>query len=80
MDTNKRTRIAEINSEAIILEDLDAAIIGISECGKVIYSVSLIYDELVKQGMPLDDVIEYVDYNILYAYLGEFTPIYIYYL
>ena len=80
MDKNKRARISEINSEAIILEDLDSAIIGISECGKVIYSVSLIYDELVKQGMPLDDVIEYVDYNILYAYLGEFTPIYIYYL
>jgi len=28
--------------------------------------------------MPLDDVIDYVDYNILYSYLGEFTPIYIY--
>jgi hypothetical protein len=74
MDTNKRTRISEINSEAIILEDLDNGIIGISECGKLIYSVSLIYEELVNQGMPLD----YVDYNILYSHLGEFTPIYIY--
>lgn len=78
MDKNKRTRISEINSEAIILEDLDNAIVGISECGKVIYSINLIYEELSKKGMDLDDVLDYVDYNILYSHLGEFTPIYIY--
>lgn len=78
MDKNKRFQIEQHNSDAIILEDLDEAIIGISECGRVVYSIQLIYEKLIENGMSEDDVIEYVDYNIIYTYLGEYSPIYLY--
>lgn len=78
MDKNKRLQIEEHNSDAIILEDFDNAIIGISECGRVVYSIRLIYEKLIENGMNQDNVIEYVDYNIIYTYLGEFSPIYLY--
>lgn len=80
MDKNKRLQIAEHNSDAIILEDFDDAIIGISECGRVVYSINIIYEILFQNAMDQNDIVEYVDYNIIYSYLGEFSPIYTYQL
>jgi hypothetical protein len=36
----------------------------------------LVYDEN-KDNMTFDEAVEWVDYNILSAYLGDFTPIHI---
>ena len=41
------------------------------------YSKAERISELVKDGMDEEEAVEYYDYNIVGAYMGEFTPIYI---
>lgn len=56
--------------------DLDAAIIGLeTKSMRVIYSVTKIHEELVKQGMSQDDAFEWYGRNIECCYVGERTPI-----
>ena len=42
-----------------------------------VYSVCKIIRELVKDGMDEEEALEFYDFNIVGAYMGEFTPIYI---
>ena len=75
-----RERINEVNPDAYIWDDMDDAIVGISNDGRVIYDIykmeCLVYEEN-KENMTFDEAVEWVDYNVLSAYLGEFTPIHI---
>jgi hypothetical protein len=71
-------KIAEINEEAKFYIGLDEAIIGISESLSVVYDIDIIKEILYKNGMPLDQIQEYIDYNILNVHLGDYTPIIIY--
>jgi hypothetical protein len=71
-------KIAEINEEAKFYIVLDKAIIGISESLCVVYDIDIIKQILYKNGMPLDLIEEYIDYNILNVHLGDYTPIIIY--
>ena len=34
-------------------------------------------DVLVEEGLPTEEAIEYLDFNVLNAYVGEQTPLYI---
>ena len=81
---DKREFIAQFNPDAVMWDGLDEAIIGLSTNGNVIYDVNKIQEILYvgwkedpKDDVTMDDVIEYVEYNILCAYVGEFTPIHI---
>tara|TARA_B110000503_G_scaffold42576_1_gene69723 strand:- start:720 stop:980 length:261 start_codon:yes stop_codon:yes gene_type:complete len=75
-----REKINEVNPDAYIWDDMDDAIVGISNDGRVIYDIykieCLVYEEN-KENMTFDEAVEWVDYNVLSAYLGEFTPIHI---
>lgn len=44
-----RDKIADINPDAIILDGFDGAIIGMSECGKVIYRIDIMLKILVAE-------------------------------
>lgn len=76
-------KINEYNPDAILWDGLDDAIIGISTNGSVVYDVSkihqIIFDQWFKNDKQtqMDDVIDYVENNILTAYVGDFTPIHI---
>ncbi len=63
-----RDEIAVHNPEAIVYDpkELDAAILGVSHCGKVVYSYTKLV-ELFKE-----------QYNVVGGYLGEFNPIIVY--
>jgi hypothetical protein len=73
-----RESINEINPNAILWDDMDDAIVGISDDGRVVYDINkmeyIIHD---KDGMTFDEAAEWVNFNILSAHLGEFTPIHI---
>jgi hypothetical protein len=57
-------------------DGFDDAIIGVdSRSMKLIYSQKKIIDILV-QDMTLDDALEYFNFNIEGAYMGEKTPIF----
>jgi len=62
--------------EFLVADGLDEAIIGVDERGMVlIYSVSKCIDVLMgSDGMTEDDAIEFFEYNVRGAYVGEKTP------
>jgi hypothetical protein len=71
--------LAEHGAEGCILWDgLDAAVTGVAvRCGQpplVVYDAEKVHDILVKTMSP-DDVIEWIDYNIVGAWVGTTTPL-----
>ena len=83
---NRAKRIEELketigdhNPEALFADGFDNAILGYSSDCRVIYSVDQIMETLVERdGMTPDEAIEFFDFNIAGAYVGEYTPIYMY--
>jgi hypothetical protein len=73
-----KKKITINNPEAIFWNDCDDAIIGHTEDYRFVYSIEKLYEVFVNQGMTYEDSIEWVNYNILNAYVGEFTPLHIY--
>jgi len=73
----KREWVAMFNPDAVLWDGLDDAVIGMTDNGNVAYDVTKIHEILMSQGMELDEAIEFAEYNILCAYVGEFTPVHI---
>lgn len=73
-----REWVSNRNEEAIFWDYLDECIIGMSFEGKVIYSIPLMVDHFMQEGMDEEEAMEHISYNILGAYVGTFTPIHIY--
>jgi hypothetical protein len=75
-----REEIAETFPETLLLEPatFDAAIIGVTErFGQevtVCYDLEKLLGILVEDGMTYEEAVEYYEYNIVGAYLGERTP------
>ena len=77
------TKILEIVKEqfpdALIADGFDEAIIGYTHRGQLVYKVSKMLDILMtREKMSECDADEYLSYNVLGAYVGEMTPVYIY--
>lgn len=66
----------------MLADGFEAAIIGLdtsSEVFRVIYDRNLMVDILVtNDGMTRSEALEYLEYNVFSAYVGEGTPIYAY--
>lgn len=74
--------IEEINPEALLCDGFDEAIIGMAErinLGPVVaYDVDKMIDIMVERdGMTYEEAIEYFDFNIVGAWMGENTPVFI---
>ncbi len=73
-------KISEILShyedeQFLVADGFDEAIIGVDEHQmRLIYSVSKCIEILMKD-MSEEDAVEYFDYNVSGAYVGEKTPI-----
>ena len=62
----------------LFMDGLDSAIIGVALVNGnplVAYSTEKILDNLVDQGMGFDEAREFMMFNILGAFMGEFTPL-----
>jgi len=71
--------ITEFNPEAKLADGFDDSILGYDTKGRVIYSINSILDTLVnRDGMDYDEAQEYFGFNIECAYVGDYTPIYMY--
>jgi hypothetical protein len=70
-----------IDEDIVIAVGLSYAFIGLTRCqGEIVavYSTNLIVEELQKSDMmSLEDAEEYVQFNIVDAYVGERTPLFI---
>ena len=72
-------RITEVNPEAMLADGLDDALAGIDVHGRAVYFVEEIIGILMKRdGMDEEMAREFFDYNIAFAHVGEYTPIYMY--
>ena len=68
---------------AVILDGLDEAIIGVTEefgnNPRILYSKDKILNILCERdGMDMEEAIEFYDYNILGLYAGEQNPIFLF--
>ena len=74
--------ITELNPEAIVLDGLDDAIVGVGHSKdlepRLIYSVNIIILTLMKRDkMTLPEAQEFYDYNIADGYFGNHGPIFL---
>lgn len=75
---NKREFIASYNPDAIVWDDMDDAIIGITTDGSAVYDTNRIHEILMENSdMTLDEAIDYAEYNIFCTRVGDFTPIHV---
>ena len=71
--------VKENYPEALIADGFDAAIVAYTNDGKLVYEVPRMVQILMtRDKMSEEDAQEYIDYNVLGAYVGEMMPIYIY--
>lgn len=75
----KRQEIEEVfqGEDLLFADGYDEAIIGIDNSGRIVYDASKVIDCLVEQGMDEDEAIEFYDFNVSGAYVGENTPIFV---
>ena len=62
--------------ELLIADGYDGAIIGIdTHSMRLIYSVSICINLLVQDGMDEEEEVEFFNFNVMGAYVGDKTPI-----
>jgi len=73
-------KITENNPDAILWDDLDEAVIGFTTDYVAVYDLDKLSECLLKQNPDWTEVdaLEWIDFNIIGAYVGEHTPFHIY--
>ena len=68
-----------MNEEAKIAEGFDDAVIGSDyNKGRAVYSIERIIQILIERdNMDMEEAIEFFDFNIGNAYVGEMTPLFV---
>lgn len=67
------------DEEILFADGLDDAIIGVDHKLRVVYDIDTIIEILMKRdGMTDEEAMEFAEFNIFDAYVGEKTPIYVY--
>lgn len=68
-------------SEALVADGFDKAIVGI---GRQFNQQLVIYDEdkcieilMERDGMTFDEAVEFFEFNVVGAYVGKGTPVYV---
>ena len=60
--------------------EYDAALIGVSEDGRAVYSYEAMVECLTRDGMTEEEAVEWIDYNTIRAlpYAGDKGPVIVY--
>lgn len=79
---NARDKVLNIDPEMLFLEpaEFDSAIIGVAD--RISMETVVTYDkeailEILMRDMTKEDALEYFEYNIVGAYVGDKTPVFI---
>jgi len=68
------------DEEFLIADGFDEAIVGVNALTlQIIYNIDKIIDILISEGMTEEEAREHFEFNVLGAYVGEQTPIFIRY-
>ena len=81
--TTPREALAEIDDEILCADGFDEALIGYAQrCGQpalAVYDREKCIDVLVERdGMPREDAEEFFEFNVVGAWVGERTPLFLY--
>ena len=72
-----KEKIEETNPEAMLADGLDDALAGFDTKGRAVYFANEIIGILMQRdGMTEEEAQEFFEFNIACAYVGEYTPIY----
>lgn len=64
------------DEDIVYANGFDDAIVGIESTSmRLVYAVPQCIDILVESGMPYEEALEFFDFNVRGAYVGERTPI-----
>mgnify|MGYP003149665769 FL=1 len=65
--------------ECLTADGFEDALVGCTYGANVVavYDINKMIEVLVEEGMEYDDAVEFLDYNVVGAYVGEKTPQYI---
>ena len=65
--------------ECLTADGFEDALVGCTYGANVVavYDINKMIEILVEEGMEYEDAVEFLDYNVVGAYLGEKTPQYI---
>ena len=77
VETNLRDKIADSFPQSILWDNLDNSVVGITSEGRVVYSIDKMILHFMNEGMNEDESIEWIEFNILNQYIGEYTPLHI---
>lgn len=71
-----REEIEIRNTDAIFWDGFDEAIIGCDmKDDRVVYSFQKMIEIIMKQGISHVEAVEYLNHNVIFAYVGNYTPI-----
>ena len=78
MSIQYRNRILEINPDAILWDDMDECIIGITEEASAVYDIHKMELKIMElKNFSFEDASDWVEFNMLRTYLGNFTPVHV---
>ena len=65
--------------ECLTADGFDAALVGCTYGANVVavYDIQRMIEVLVNEGMDHDDAVEFLEYNVVSAHLGDKTPLYV---
>lgn len=73
-----RDEVAANAPDALFADGFDEALIGtMTRCGMpniALYDYDKCITVLAKQGMTHDDAVDYMEFNVVGAYMGDYTP------
>jgi hypothetical protein len=68
----------QADPDAIVLDGLDSAIIGLSYDRRLVYDIDVMRKIFVERdGMEVSEVDEFLSYNVFGGHFGELNPIYV---
>ena len=75
-----RERIAELNEDALFADGFDDALMGVvyraAQPPVACYFYAECIKVLMKDGLSHEDAVDYFEYNVVGAYVGENTPVF----
>lgn len=76
-----KERLMEIleEEECLTADGFDEALVGCTYGANVVavYDINKMIEVLILEGLEYDDAVEFIEYNIVGAYLGDKTPQYV---
>jgi hypothetical protein len=77
-----RETLAEENPDALFADGLDEALVGVARrCGQptlAVYDYWKVVDVfMTRDGMTYEDAVEWVEFNVVGAWFGENTPVWL---